>query len=200
MTLILASASPRRRELLARAGVPFEVAPADVDERQLPGETPEAHVARVAGDKATAAAARRPDAWVLAADTIVVLEGDVLGKAQDAAEATRMVARLAGRTHRVMTATCLLPPAGHAGPARRFTVTTEVEMRPLAPAEVAAYVQSGEWQGKAGAYAAQGIAAAFVSAVRGSFTNVVGLPLSEVLVELARGGAPAGDLARGVPA
>jgi septum formation protein len=178
--LILASASPRRLELLERVGVDAVVRPSDVDERQHAGESPADYVRRVAAAKA-AACAREPDQWVLAADTIVELDGDVLGKARDADEARAMLRRLVGRTHRVTTAVCLVGPFG----ARALAVTTEVDLAAADDATVADYVASGEWEGKAGAYAVQGIAAALVREVRGSITNVIGLPLSEV-VELLR--------------
>jgi septum formation protein len=193
--LILASASPRRRELLARAGVPFTVVAGDVDERRRPGEAPRAYAERLAEDKARAIAA--PGDFVLAADTIVVLGDDVLEKAADGDEARAMLARLSGRAHVVITACFLLSPGGAAA---RVTVETEVVFRPLGAADLDGYVASGEWRGKAGAYAAQGIAAAFIPAIRGSYTNVVGLPLVEVLELLARAGAPGPDLARGTPA
>lgn len=196
--LVLASASPRRRELLQRAGVTFEVIEADVDEAMLAAEAPRAYAARVARAKAHTIAARRPDAWVLGADTIVVLAGEVLGKAADDAEAAHMIARLAGRSHQVTTAVCLLAPSNVEE--REIAVTTEVVLAPLDDREVAAYVATGEWRGKAGAYAAQGIAGAFVRELRGSYTNVVGLPLAEVLALLRAAGAPGADLARGTPA
>jgi septum formation protein len=193
--LILASASPRRRELLARAGVVFEVAAAEIDESVRPGEAPRAYAERVAAEKAAAVAALRPDAWVLAADTIVVVQEDILGKAEDEREAAAMLARLSGRTHRVMTAFCLV------GTARASdVVSTEVVMRALSEDEIDQYARSGEWRGKAGAYAAQGIAAAFITEIRGSYTNVVGLPLAEVLTALRRAGAATWDLSRGTPA
>ena len=201
--LILASGSPRRRELLTRVGLELDVVPADLDETPLPGETPLACACRLAGDKARAVAASPAAAgrWVLAADTVVELEGDSLGKPDGAEHAAAMLARLAGRSHRVITGFALVGPAAATPPAAAIdAVTTEVFMRPLAPAEIAAYVESGEWRGKAGGYAAQGIAAAFITEVRGSFTNVVGLPLSQVLEALARAGAAGPDLARGRPA
>lgn len=193
--LILASASPRRLELLARIGVDIVVRPSDVDERQHAGEAPAVYVRRVAAAKAEACAHGAGD-WVLAADTIVELDGDVLGKAADAAEAATMLRRLAGRTHRVTTAVCL---AGQ-GLRRELAVTTEVDMVAVDEAVVADYVASGEWTGKAGAYAVQGIGAALVSAVRGSITNVVGLPLAEVVALLRETGAGEPALRRGRPA
>jgi len=193
--LVLASASPRRRELLARAGVPFTAAAADLDEAQRPGEPPRAYAERLAGEKARACA--RPGAFVLGADTVVILGAEVLGKPVDEADARAILERLAGHTHAVVTACFLLAPDGRE---LRVTVETAVTMRRLASAEIDGYVASGEWRGKAGGYAAQGIAAAFIPEIRGSYTNVVGLPLSEVLELLTRAGAPGGDLARGAPA
>jgi septum formation protein len=193
--LILASASPRRRDLLARIGVETVVRPSDVDESQHAGESPLVYVRRVAAAKAVACA-RDVDAFVLAADTIVEIDGLVLGKAADEAEATSMLRRLVGRTHRVTTAVCLLGPLG----AREIEVTSEVDMVAADDDLVAAYVASGEWRGKAGAYAVQGIAAALVSAVRGSITNVIGLPLAEVAALLRETGAAEVDFRRGTPA
>lgn len=183
MKLILASASPRRSELLGRAGVRFEVLPADVDERALPGEAARDYAARVAETKAETVRRARPDAWVLGADTIVVVaETEILGKPEAPAQAAAMLARLSGRSHVVMTATCLLGPDGES----RRLVETEVVFRALGLDEIASYVDGGEWHGKAGGYAAQGQAAAFVAAIHGSYTNVVGLPLSETLIDLSR--------------
>jgi septum formation protein len=190
-TLILASASPRRRELLERVGLALEVCPADVDETPLPGEPPRAYVARVARAKAQAIA--RPGAWVLAADTTVTIDGAILGKAADGAEAAAMLRRLSGRVHEVITAFTLLGDA-----ARDEVVASEVAFVPLDEPTIAAYVASGEWRGKAGAYAVQGIGAALVREVRGSVTNVIGLPLAEVLAALRAAGGPAPDLARGI--
>jgi len=187
--LVLASASPRRRELLERLGLSLVVAAAELDETPLPGERPADYVRRVAGAKCDAVAARRaaagPSLPVLAADTTVVVAGEILGKPADADDARRMLARLAGRRHEVATAYRI-----------RFNdklveraVTTLVVFRALAPAELEAYVASGEWRGKAGGYAVQGIAGAFVTELRGSHTNVIGLPLAEVLADLQAMGA-----------
>lgn len=193
--LLLASASPRRRELLARVGVEAVVRPSDIDERQHDGEAPLAYVRRVAGEKA-AACARADGDFVLAADTIVELDGVVLGKAADDAEAGAMLRRLLGRTHRVTTAVCLMGDGG----ARELLVTSEVDMVAAGEDVIADYVASGEWRGKAGAYAVQGIAAALVAAVRGSITNVIGLPLAEVVALLRESGAAAVSLRAGTPA
>jgi septum formation protein len=186
--LILASASPRRRELLERVGVPIAVQPADVDETPHAGEDPRAYVARIALSKVRAV----PGTWVLAADTTVTIDGAILGKAGDAAEAAAMLRQLSGRIHQVITAFAL---TGH----EPRTVATEVEMIELDERAIADYVASGEWRGKAGAYAIQGIAAAFVRGVRGSVTNVIGLPLAEVLEALRDAGAPGAELAKGIP-
>ena len=192
MTLILASASARRRELLARAGVIFEVMPAEIDERPREGEAPAACAARLAREKAEAV--RRPGELVLGADTVVVVDGRMLGKPKGENEAAAMLLALSGRTHVVLTGTCLLVPGGEA---IARVCSTEVDVVPLSDRDLAGYLASGEWKGKAGAYAVQGIAAAFIAAVRGSFTNVVGLPLAEVLADLRRAGEDGADLARG---
>ena len=195
--LILASASPRRRELLERVGVVFEVDPADADETRHPREPPAAYAARVAAEKARAVAARRAGASVLAADTVVVVDGDVLGKAADEREARAMLVRLSGRTHVVTTAVCLLVPDAAE---RHLAVHTQVVVRELGARELDGYLASGEWRGKAGAYAVQGIGAGLVRTVHGSYTNVVGLPLVEVLEALEAAGVGRADFTRGVPA
>ncbi len=171
--LILASASPRRRELLAAAGFRFEVEVADVDERRLSGEGAEAYARRVALLKAEAVHARRPGALVLGADTIVVVDGDVLGKPVDDRDATAMLQRLSGRAHRVLTAVAIV---GGREP-REALEETVVWMAALAPEEIAAYVQTGEPRDKAGAYGIQGLASRFIPKIEGSYTNVVGLPI-----------------------
>jgi septum formation protein len=192
--LILASASPRRLELLSRAGLQPEVHPADLDETRLPGEPPVDYARRLAAQKARAIAeVRGVERPILAADTIVVLEEDVLGKPADAEDARVMLTRLAGRSHVVTTAFHLLWNSAERGRA----VTTEVTMRALRPAEIGGYVGSGEWQGKAGGYAIQGIAGAFVRTINGSYSNVVGLPLCEVLEDLDALGALPADWALG---
>ncbi|MBP8809786.1 MAG: septum formation protein Maf [Kofleriaceae bacterium] len=189
--LILASASPRRRELLERVGVTFATHPTDVDESVAPGESPLTYVRRVAAAKAAAVAS--DDDWILAADTTVARAGTIYGKAADAAEATAMLTALAGHTHQVTTAVVLRRGAEvHA-----LEVSTEVDLGPLEPEVLADYVASQEWQGKAGAYAVQGIGAALVHAVRGSITNVIGLPLAEVVALLRATGAAPIHLARG---
>jgi septum formation protein len=196
--LILASASPRRRELLERVGFSLEVRPADIDETERPGEDPAAYVARLARAKvdeiARTSGARDPDAWVLAADTTVTIDGAILGKAADAADAAAMLRRLSGRVHQVMTAFAI---AGGGGRRRDAVVSSDVAMVELDAPALDDYLASGEWRGKAGAYAIQGIAAALVREVRGSVTNVIGLPLAEVIAALRELGGPAPRLAAG---
>ena len=194
--LVLASASPRRKELLERIGVPIEVRPADVDERQHDDEAPLAYVRRVANAKAATIARADARRWVLAADTIVEIDGVVLGKAEDGAEARAMLERLRGRVHRVTTAWALIGPGTHA----RGEVTTEVAMVDATDDDLDAYVASGEWRGKAGAYAVQGMAAALVGEIHGSITNVIGLPLAEIAAALRAHGAPGPSFRDGRPA
>lgn len=180
MRLILASASPRRRELLAGTGVRFDVVPVDVDERQVDGEAPAVYVERLARLKADAAAARHPETLVIGADTAVVIAGEVLGKPVGALDAARMLRRLGGRTHEVLTGVAI---AGR-GPTFAFVERTFVTMSPLTEDAIARYVATGEPLDKAGAYAIQGGAAAFVSGIQGSYTNVVGLPVERLLQEI----------------
>lgn len=189
--MILASASPRRRELLQRIGLAFEVRPAEVDESWRPGETPQHYVTRVAAAKLDAIVA--PAQWVLAADTTVTLDGRVLAKAADADEARAMLRSLSGREHEVLTAFALRGPGGEAAE----LVTTVVQMIDFSGDLLEQYLTSGEWEGKAGAYAVQGIGAALVAQVRGSITNVIGLPLAEVVMCLRKLGGPSPQLHRG---
>jgi septum formation protein len=184
--LVLGSASPRRRELVGLLGLPFVVVPADADEAMRPGEAPSDYLVRVALAKleAVRALALPIAAGVLVADTIVVApDGGVLGKPRGDDDARTMIERLAGATHEVSTRFVLAEPGG--GPvAHAETVTTRVTFRAIAPAEAAAYAATGEGRDKAGAYAVQGHAAAFVERIEGSYTGVVGLPLCEVVVAL----------------
>jgi septum formation protein len=184
--LLLASASPRRRELLAAAGLAFDVEAVDVDERREPGEPPATYVDRVARLKASAAAARYPARPVIGADTAVVVDGDVLGKPSDAGDAARMLRRLAGRSHDVLTGVAL----AWQGRMTSEVTVTRVRMDPLTAAEVADYVASGEPHDKAGGYAIQGLASRFIPHIEGSFSNVVGLPVAAVLQLLRRAGVP----------
>lgn len=184
--MILASESPRRRELFAAVGIPFRVLPSGVDEVPRPGESPSRFVRRAAIDKGEAVASLHPSSFVLSADTIVVAGDRILGKPRDRAEARRMLSRLAGREHKVYTAVCLLCRE------RRFrdigTEVTRVRFRPLTAAEVAAYARTGECDDKAGAYAGQGAGMLLIDRVAGSFSNVVGLPMTRVVAMLARAG------------
>ena len=187
MRLILASASPRRTDLLREAGYVFEVEPADVDEAELAGEPPAAYVVRVAAMKARAIAARHPDEAILAADTTVVIDGAMLAKPADDADAARMLGLLSGRTHDVLTGVVLV----RTGRESSAVVGTRVRFRPLTAAEIDWYVASGEPRDKAGAYGVQGLAARFVASVDGSYSNVVGLPIGAVRALLeAEGLAP----------
>lgn len=176
--LILASASPRRADLLTSAGFTFDVAVADVDETPHPGEPPQAYALRVARAKAAAIAARCRESGnqVLGADTVVVVDGEILGKPADIADAARMLKTLSGKAHDVHTAVVLCSPAGE----RSAVVTTRVHLLPLTDHEIAWYLASGEPEGKAGAYAIQGRAARFIERIEGSWSNVVGLPISTV--------------------
>jgi septum formation protein len=194
--IVLASASPRRRELLERVGLAIEVVPADIDESAQAGEGPVDYARRVAGTKADAVAASYPQRWVLAADTVVELDGRILGKPDREAEARGMLEELAGRTHRVTTAFRLR----HGDEVRDRVVTSLVTMRRAAAAELDDYIAAGEWRGKAGGYAVQGMAAALVTEVNGSITNVIGLPLAEVLEELHAAGLGTACYTRGKPA
>ncbi len=181
--LILASASPRRRDLLAQVGlVPDEIDPAEIDETAGKSELPGPLARRLAEDKAVAVADRHRDAFVLGADTVVGVGRRIVGKPRDADEARRFLELLSGRRHRVYGGICAVAPDG-----RRTTrlVTTVVRFKRLSRAEIDAYLATGEWQGKAGAYAIQGHAAAFIPAINGSYTNVVGLDVAAVAAMLA---------------
>ncbi len=179
--------------MLERVGVAIEVIPADIDETPRDREDPEAYVARIAAAKAAAISSRLPGRWVLAADTTVTVAGEILAKAADGAEATQMLEKLSGRTHQVITGFAI------AGPKQQLsTVTSDVDVVPLSPQTIADYVASNEWRGKAGAYAIQGIAAAFIRSMRGSVTNIIGLPLAEVLEALESLGAARAQLANGI--
>lgn len=187
-SLILASASPRRRDLLARAGIAFRVVPAAIDESPLPGERAEALVRRLACEKARAVAAPlgRAPHWVLGADTVVVVGDDILGKPAGAQHAEELLGRLAGRTHCVLTGIAIVATA--TGQAHSRVVASQVTMRPADAAEIRAYVATGEPLDKAGAYALQGLGRNFVERVEGSESNVIGLPLSETEELLERAG------------
>jgi septum formation protein len=187
--LVLASASPRRLELLAQIGlIPDLIDPAEIDETPLPGETGRLLALRLARAKADAVAQRRPDAFVLAADTVVAVGRRLLGKPADADEAARVLALLCGRAPRVLTAVAVAAPGGKV--VARLS-ETRVRFKRLTRLEIDAYLASGEWAGKAGAYGVQGRAGAFVASLNGSYTGVVGLPLYETRALLVGLGFPA---------
>jgi len=179
MSLLLASASPRRAELLRAAGIAFEVMAAHVDETAHAGEIPEAYVRRVAEDKAHTIASRVSGRIVLAADTTVVVDDRMLAKPEDDEDATRMLRMLSGRTHQVLTAVAVCR-AGATGAPLVEIERTEVEFAPLTEFEIDWYVATGEPRDKAGAYAIQGYASRFVTRIDGSYSNVVGLPIALV--------------------
>jgi septum formation protein len=189
--LVLASGSPRRRELLAAAGFAFDVVPARIDECAHPGEGPRELALRLALEKARAVAQRLPAApprWVLGADTVVVLGEHVLGKPDDADDALAMLSRLAGHSHVVITGVAVV--ASHGGAARSAAVATQVHMRRADAAELSAYVASGEPLDKAGAYAIQGAGRRLVSGFEGSESNVIGLPMDTARQLLIEAGCP----------
>ena len=186
MNFILASASPRRRELLGSIGVAFEVLPSNVPEVHQPGEAPEEYVARLSRDKANALAQEHPSRWVIAADTTVHLGDQLLEKPADPRDAMRMLATIAGQTHMVYTGVTLQNV--ERGWCDTRVAETEVRMLPLSPQEIEWYVGTGEPLDKAGAYAAQGVGAVFIESIHGSYTNVVGLPLATLFQMLRRAG------------
>jgi nucleoside triphosphate pyrophosphatase len=180
--VVLASSSPRRRELLALVGIAHEVVPANLDESYLSGETPAGHAERLAQEKAAAVAAAAPDAVTIGADTIVVVDGDVLGKPRDAAHAAEMLRRLSGRSHRVVTAVAAVWRGTMASTVEEVGVT----FRPLGEREIAAYIATGEPMDKAGAYGIQGYGATIVERVDGDYFAVMGLALNRLVRLLER--------------
>ena len=183
-SLVLASASPRRLDLLAQVGVtPDRVDPADIDETPLRDETPRRHALRLAREKARAVASRSPGDFVLAADTVVAVGRRILPKAETEDQAIKCLALLSGRNHMVLTAVAVIGPDGRE--ASRL-VETRVQVKQLSDVERADYLAGGEWRGKAGGYAVQGVAGGFIIGLHGSYTGVVGLPLYETL-NLLRG-------------
>jgi septum formation protein len=185
--LILASKSPRRYELLKQVGLDFEVIPSRVMEDIVQKESPKEHVIRLAEAKARDIASGYPDRWVIAADTIVYINGSILGKPKSREEAMEMLHRLSGQEHWVLTGFSVF----HLGEGRsdKETVQTAVKMKTLSPTEMEWYVQTGEPFDKAGGYAIQGIGSFMIESIRGSYTNVVGLPLCELIQMLNRLGA-----------
>ena len=184
--MILASASPRRRELLTQIGVLFTVDPADIDESLLVDEAPGAYVERMAREKAGVVAARHPGETVLGSDTTVVCDGEILAKPADTEDAVRMLKALSGRSHQVLTGVAVACDAE----VRSQVVTTEVRFRELAEDEITAYVATGEPLDKAGGYGIQGFGAVFVADMKGSYSNVVGLPLTETAALLQQSDIP----------
>jgi septum formation protein len=182
--LILASASPRRAELLRSAGIEFTIEAADVHEAREAGESPVDYSRRLARDKARAVAAGRPEAFVLGADTDVCVDDRILGKPRDAADAAEMLRLLSGRWHEVTTGVCLISPGGADEDIAHET--TRVQFSKLTEQEIAAYVATGEPMDKAGAYAIQGWAARWIPRIEGDYSNVVGLPVALVYGLLTR--------------
>jgi septum formation protein len=183
--LVLASASPRRQELLRNAGITFEVQPAHIPEDALPGEAAKACAERLAREKALAVAHQRPHDFVLGADTVVVVDGQLLGKPSDAADATRMLRMLSGREHRVITGVCLVVN----GQPLVASETTLVTVSEITDKDIAEYAASGEPMDKAGAYAIQGVASRWIPRIEGDYSNVVGLPVALVYGMLRQAGA-----------
>ena len=184
---ILASASPRRQELLKSVGLKFKTIPAHVNEDYRNGESPRQHVQRLARDKALAVAHQYPEAWVLGADTIVVIDGLVLGKPGNKTQARQMLERLSGREHKVFTGFTLSFAAHRL--IKTKVIQSAVQFKPVSDVEIEWYISCDEPYDKAGGYAAQGKGASFIQSIRGSYTNVIGLPLCEVMEELKKIGA-----------
>jgi septum formation protein len=195
--LTLASASPRRQELLRSAAIPFTAQPADIDEMPLAGESPRDCAERLAREKALAVLQKRPQQFVLGADTIVVVDQTILGKPRDRDDAARMLRMLSGHTHAVITGVCLVgtvasqaePPGTENGGLRTVSETTMVTMCELSDDEIRDYVATGEPMDKAGAYAIQGIASRWIPRIEGDYSNVVGLPVALVYAMLKKRGA-----------
>ena len=185
--MILASKSPRRYELLKQAGLDFEVIPSRIEEDFIAEESPEQHVIRLAEAKALEVGNRYPDRWVIAADTIVYIDGSIFGKPENREKALEMLRRFSGREHWVMTGFSVHHLEKEMGD--REAVKTAVKVKPLTPVEVDWYVQTGEPFDKAGGYAIQGAGSFMIESIRGSYTNVVGIPLCELIQMLIRLGA-----------
>lgn len=194
-SFILASLSPRRRQLLGSLGLRFTVVPSGVEESRLDGESPRDHVMRLSREKAFHVAGRYPDSWVLGADTIVVVDGTILGKPGDPDEARAMLRRLSGREHMVITGFSIVNRKG--GVAHVEAVETSVLFRDLDNEEIEWYIKGDEPYDKAGGYAFQGGAGCFVQSIRGSASNVIGLPLAEVVAAMKRLGVVRLDAGEG---
>ncbi len=191
MALVLASASPRRRELLQNAGIPFIIQASKIPELPLEGEAPQACAERLAREKALDVFRLRPQDFVLGADTIVIVNGQILGKPHDVADAARVLRLLVGRTHQVTTGICLMRPddKGRSSVDDTRSETTRVTMSGLNEDDIRSYIATGEPMDKAGAYAIQGIASRWISQIEGDYFNVVGLPVSLVYRMLQENGA-----------
>jgi septum formation protein len=192
--LVLASASPRRQELLRRASIEFTVQPANIDETPLANEPPRDYAERLAREKALAVSSTQPATYILGADTIVVIDDQILGKPRDADDAARMLRLLSGRTHAVVTGVCLVSPAAScqlplANRTKTASETTLVTMDEISDAEIRSYVATGEPMDKAGAYAIQGIASRWIPSIEGDYCNVVGLPVALIYKMLQEMGA-----------
>jgi septum formation protein len=186
LKFILASASPRRRELLESIGLPFDVLPSAIPEVRAEGESPEEYVARLSREKANALGEQHPSRWVIAADTTVLLDDQLLEKPLDRVDAARMLGTIAGRTHTVYTGVTLLNVERAYHDTR--VAESEVRMLPLSDSDIEWYVATGEPLDKAGAYAVQGMGAMFIDSIHGSYTNVVGLPLALLFQMLQKAG------------
>jgi len=186
ITFILASASPRRRYLLTEIGATFEIVPSDVEEIFREDETPEEHVLRLSREKAESVARKRPGNWVLGADTIVFIDGDVLGKPETKDDARTMLCRLSGNDHIVLTGFALVTSGK--GVVANELVRSTVTFREIPDDEIEWYIETDEPYDKAGAYAVQGIAGMFIRSIKGSYSNVIGLPLCEVTDALKKVG------------
>ena len=193
--LVLASASPRRQQLLRGAAIPFTAQPSEIDETPLAGESARVCAERLAQQKASAVAQSRPTDYVLGADTIVVVDGEILNKPQDVNDAARMLRLLSGRTHEVITGVCVVRPIATVQPSiphelcKRASETTRVMMCEISDAEIRDYIATGEPMDKAGAYAIQGIASRWIPRIEGDYSNVVGLPIALVFRILREMGA-----------
>ena len=183
-SFILASASPRRRELFQSIGLKFKIIPAHVNENYLAGESPRQHVKRLSIDKAMVIARKYPEAWVLGADTIVVIDGLILGKPKNKTQAREMLQNLSGREHKVFTGFTIAHVAAKIYKTK--VIQSAVQFKTISPKEMDWYVSCDEPYDKAGGYAVQGKGACFIQSIYGSYTNVIGLPLCEVLEELKK--------------
>jgi septum formation protein len=194
VTIVLASASPRRQELLRNAGIPFTVQPADINETPLAGESARDCAERLAREKALVVFQKRQRDYVLGADTIVVVDDVILGKPRDAEDAARMLRLLSGRTHAVITGVCVVGPVASgqlpvASKTKTASETTVVTMCDLSDDEIREYIATSEPMDKAGAYAIQGIASRWITRIEGDYSNVVGLPVARVYAMLRERGA-----------